>query len=107
MLGDHLIKSWATTQTVVAISSGEAEYCGMTKGACEGLGVIGLMEELGGLRVQIVLETDTSAAKGIASRKGVGKVKARTLWEQNQDERWRLKIKEIDGSTNTADVLSK
>ena len=73
MLGDHLIKNWATTQTVVAISSGEAEYYGMTKGACEGLVVIRLMEDLGGLRMQIVLETDSSAAKGIASRKGVGK----------------------------------
>ena len=55
MLGDHLIKNWTTTHTVVAISSGEAEYYGMTKGACEGLGVIGLMEDLGGLRMPIVL----------------------------------------------------
>ena len=29
----HLIKSWATTQTVIALSSGEAEYYGVTKGA--------------------------------------------------------------------------
>ena len=75
MLGDHLVKNWATTQTVVAISSGEAEYCVMTKGACDGLGVIGLMEDLWRVTNAVVLETDSSAAKGIASRKGVGKVK--------------------------------
>ena len=110
MLGDHLIKNWATTQMVVAISSGEAEYCDMTEGVCGGLGVIGLMEAFGGLRMQIVLETDPSAAKGMASRKGVEKVKnleTRTLWVQDQAERGRLKIKKIDGSTNTADVLTK
>ena len=110
MLGDYLIKNWATTQTVVALSSGEAEYYGMTKSACEGLGVMCLMEDLGGLRMQIVLETDSSAAKGIASQKGVGKVKhleTRTLWVQDQVERGRLKIKKIDGSSNTADVLTK
>ena len=75
LLGDHLVKNWATTQTVVAISSGEAEDYDMTKGACKGLGVIGLMEDLGGSRMPIVLETDSSAAKGIASRKDFGKVK--------------------------------
>ena len=73
MLGDHFFKNLATTQAIVALSSGEAEYHGMTKGACEGFAV--------------VLETDSSAAKGIASRKGVGKVKhleTRTLWVQDQ-----------------------
>ena len=28
----HLLKTWATTQTVVALSSGEAKYHGMVKG---------------------------------------------------------------------------
>ena len=36
MLGDHLIQNWATTQTVVATSSGEVEYYIMTKDAYEG-----------------------------------------------------------------------
>ena len=46
MLGDHLVKNWATTQTVVAISSREAEYYVMTKCASGGFGVICLMEDL-------------------------------------------------------------
>ena len=33
MLADHFIKEWATTDTVVAISSGEVLHCGMTKGS--------------------------------------------------------------------------
>ena len=83
-----------------------AEDYGMTKGACKGLGVIGLMEDLGGhecrscWRQTLQLRRDTSAAKGIASRKGVGKVKhleTRTLWVQDQVERGWLKIKKFDG----------
>ena len=52
------------------------------------LGVIGLMEDLGGLRMQIELETDSSAAKGITSQKGVGKVKhlERTLRADKDQE---------------------
>ena len=90
LLGGHLIKTWATTQTVIALSSGEAEYYGVTKGACEALGVSGLVEDLGGKRMQIELGTDSSAAKGIATRRGIGKGKhleTRTLWVQSQVER--------------------
>jgi hypothetical protein len=75
MLGNHIVKSWATTQTVIALSSGEAEYYGVTKGACEGLGMIGLIEDMLNFRYKIELSTDSSAAKGISTRKGVGKVK--------------------------------
>ena len=31
-LGKHTIRTWSLTQYVVALSSGEAEYCGMVKG---------------------------------------------------------------------------
>ena len=51
-LGKHLVKSWATTQTVIALSSGEAEHYGQTKGSCEGLGIAGLVGYLTGQRMQ-------------------------------------------------------
>ena len=31
MFGSHLIKSWSSTQNVIALSSGEAEYYGLVK----------------------------------------------------------------------------
>ena len=43
--GSHLIKSWSKTQTVVALSSGEAEYYGMVKGASEGLGMQAMFKD--------------------------------------------------------------
>ena len=39
MWGNHLIKSWSSTQSVVALSSGEAEYYGMVKGASVAIGL--------------------------------------------------------------------
>ena len=39
MQTSHLLKTWATTYTVVALSSREAEYFGEVKGICEALGL--------------------------------------------------------------------
>ena len=44
MLGQHMIKSWSTTQSVIALSSGEAEYYSMVKGGSVGLGAEGNVE---------------------------------------------------------------
>ncbi len=53
LLGTHLGKRWATTQTVMALSSGEAEYDGIAKGTCEGLGIVGAIQDLSGEGVKI------------------------------------------------------
>ena len=45
MLGEHLIKTWSVTQPVIALSSGEAEYCGMVRGASNAFGVQGMLKD--------------------------------------------------------------
>ena len=110
MHGHHLIKSWSTTQTVVAMSSGEAEHYGAVKGACEGIGIAGLVWDLTGRHVKLEVSTDSSAARGIAMRRGVGKVRhleVRTLWLQDQVDRGIVKINKVSGQTNPADVCTK
>ena len=47
MLNKHPVKDWSVTQTVIATSSGEAEYYGMVKGASQGIGLRSVMEDLG------------------------------------------------------------
>ena len=47
MLGTHLIKGWSSTQSVIALSSGEAEFYGIVKGASVGLGIKSLLSDLG------------------------------------------------------------
>ena len=110
MFGKHLIKSWSTTQTVVATSSSETEYYGTVKGACEGLGVASLHRELTGLQAQLHVSADSSAARRMAMRRGIGKVRhleVRTLWLQDEVDRGNVKIKKIVGSTNPSDICTK
>ena len=109
MLGSHLIKSWATTQTVVALSSGEAEYYGITEGACESIGLRGIATDMN-LKMKIKVHTDSSAAKGIATSRGLGKVKhldTRALWVQQKVEDGTIHVRKVCGETNIAYILTK
>ena len=72
--GGGLLKSWSRSQGPVAISSGEAEFYAAIKGACEGLGIKSLLEDLG-FYDQVEVIQDSTAAKGTASRAGIGRIK--------------------------------
>ena len=81
-VGSHSIKHWSSTQTVIALSSGEAEYYAIVKGGANAIGVKGFMNDLGvkyemievGAKQEFEIHTDSTAAKAMASRRGVGKV---------------------------------
>ena len=109
MLGGHTIKTWSTTQAVIALSSGEAEYYGMVKGASVGLGVKELMRDLG-MQLRTRVFTDASAAIGIASRKGLGKVRhieVNQLWLQDKVGTKEIEIRKVESKKNLADALTK
>ena len=60
MLGSHCIKHWSSTQSSVALSSGEAEFAGVIRGAGQGLCYKALLQDLGvGARLRVW--TDSSA----------------------------------------------
>jgi len=75
-LGEHSIKHWSYTQAVLATSSGEAEYYSLVKGGSVSPGVKALLTELGIGNIALQLKTDASVAKGIAQRRGLGKIVA-------------------------------
>ena len=86
MFGSHVIRSWSTTQNVIALSSGEAEYYSMVKGASMCMGVKALGNDMNVIIGSIDVNTDASAAKGIASRRGLGKIRhieLSQLWLQD------------------------
>ena len=72
MLGNHVVKSWSASQSIVALSSGEAEHHGSVKGASLGLGIRGMLRDLG-LNNEVAVKRDASAARGIVNRRGLGK----------------------------------
>ena len=109
MLGSHCIKSWSVNQQVIAMSSGEAEYYGMVKGASNGLGIVAMLADLN-INLTTNLNTDSSAAKGIASRRGLGKVRhieLCELWLQDQVARGKIVVNKIRGDDNFSDSLTK
>ena len=109
MHGNHCIKTWSTTQPVIALSSGEAEYYGMVKGAGNAIGIVGVFQDMG-IQETVTLYTDSSAAKGISSRRGLGKVRhieLNQLWLQDQVARGKVDVRKIRGEDNISDSLTK
>ena len=108
-MGGGLLKSWSRTQGSVALSSGEAEFYAAIKGACEGLGIQSLLEDMG-FAVKVEVIQDSTAAKGTASRAGIGKIKhldVGWLWIQAAVRKGEIALRKIDGKVNPADVLTK
>ena len=74
MFGRRPIKSWATTQGVIALSSGEAEIYSIVNCASISMGLANILVDFGA-QSRIQIKTGVFAAKGIAPRSGVGKVR--------------------------------
>ncbi len=109
MFGNHALKSWSTTQQVIALSSGEAEYYSMVRGGSMGLGINAIASDLG-LSFKVIVKTDASAAQGIASRKGLGKVRhidVSQLWLQDKVSKKEIVIEKVSTHINVADALTK
>ena len=73
------------------------------------LGAVSMMQDLG-VQVGGVLHADSSAAKGLAARKGFGKVKhmdIRYMWVQDMVRSGRLELVKIPGGENAADMMTK
>ena len=108
-LGQHTIKTWSLTQSVVTLSSGEAEFYGLVRGASVTLGTRGMMHDLG-VKLKITVHSDASAAIGIAQRRGVGKVRhieVHQLWIQDRVGRGDIAVRKVHGDKNPADALTK
>ena len=94
MFGTHILKNYSSTQGVIALSSGEAEYYGLTKASSVLLGIRGMCEDMG-FSILGEVHTDASAAKGIADRIGLGKVRhleTSQLWLQSKVADGTLRI---------------
>ncbi len=62
-----------------------------------------------GIQMHLEVNTGSSAAKSIASRRGTGRVRhldARELWLQERVARGDLYIKKVAGTDNLADILT-
>ena len=109
LLNGACLKTWSTTQSVIAVSSGEAEYYAALKGANMALGFRSMAADLGE-DIKIVLRSDSSAALGIGGRQGLGKLRhleTGYLWLQDVLAQRRLSIRKVKGKENPADLGTK
>ena len=109
-LGEHCLKTWSSTQSSPALSSCEAEYYAMVDGATRVLGLEEAARELGIVGTGVDLETDASAAKSYASRRGAGRIRhieVKWLWLQKAVAEGRFRLAKVAGTENPADVLTK
>ena len=109
MIGGRTIKSWSTTQAVIALSSGEAEFYGVVKGASALLGLLSLATDLG-IELKGRIHTDSSAARGICSRRGLGKTRhihTQYLWVQERLQAGDFSLLKVPTNDNVGDLMTK
>ena len=109
MAGTHFLKSWSSTQKTVALSSGEAELTALVKCSCETIGILQLMQDWGYM-LESQIYVDSSAAIGVVSRRGAGKlrhVRVGQLWVQEKAESGELQYRKVRGDQNPSDALTK
>ena len=105
----HYIKSWAKTQSLVALSSAESELYALIKCVSETLGIKSALQDWG-FQVSGIIKYDASAALGIIQRQGVGKVRhidCSYLYIQQVNAEKVLRFGKVPGIANPADLCTK
>jgi hypothetical protein len=108
-VGLHLIESWVATDQVRSLSSAEAELYGIVDGAARGIMTQNMFKEVN-KSWSVTVQCDSSAAIGMSSRTGVGKVRhiqTRWLWVQDAVRDKLIKLEKIRGEDNLADLGTK
>ena len=107
--GTHVLLFWTRLQSSVALCSGEAELSSLVKGVGEVLCIYNLMKELLSVAVHVSAKCDSSAARGVAHRVGVGKLKhveVKHFWIQEKVNNKLVEVTWIPRKHNPSDLLT-
>ena len=110
ILDGQVIYTFSRNQKSVALSSGEAEYYAGASAASDSILLKEAIQFLTGRRCKVNLYLDSSAARGIITRQGVGRVKhlqIRTLFLQELHKQGTLSVHPVGTKENTADIGTK
>ena len=109
LLGEHILKTYSSTQPTISLSSGEAEFYGVVRASGAALGQQSLFADLG-VPLNVTVWTDSSAAMGICTRQGLGKLRhidTQALWIQEKVRTKQIILRKVKGDVNPADLLTK
>ena len=109
------IQSTSRTQASIAHSSAESELYAMTQASVESLAIKNFIQEFSSAilsaSVSIVIQTDSSAGKSMASRLGISRrskhIELKYLWIQDEIKEGKLELKKVGTHFNPSDVLTK
>ena len=109
MWGDCLIGSYSRGLSMICLSSGEAEFNGGVIATSEG---IFYKEVLDFFRIRVVLNIylDSSAARGVFQREGVGRIRhleTKSLWVQKGLKEKKFQLMAVDTQNKAADIHTK
>ena len=83
-IGLHCVKHGCNVESTISLSSGDSEYYVLVKASAIGMSVRALLEDCGE-QYDLAVYSDYPAARGTASRRGLGKLRhaqTRYLWMQ-------------------------
>ena len=103
------VASWSKGQSVVSLSSGEAEFCAVTVGVVEGLGMKTLLEEMN-FQCNLTIYSDSSSGRAMCFRIGAGSqkhIEVRHFFVQQLFRDKRLRLEAVRGEENPADLGTK
>ena len=109
-INQALMYSFVRGQKVVTLSSGEAELVALTQAVSEGILIQKAWEFLVDDDACMVARTDSSVARAISQRAGVGRVRhlqTSCLWIQQWVSMRRLRVAAIPTEMNPADAGTK
>ena len=113
----NLVLSLCKSQTTISLSSCEAELMAMTHMTAEAIMICNLCRILlkvdsreVGETLEFIVYTDSSSAKALAQRRGVGRLKhvdLRHLWIQSCVRQKLVRLKKVGTRNNVADLNTK
>ena len=104
-----LLTTWSRTQPTVTLSTAEAELYAMGMAVQEGQFIQHILEEMG-TPSELKLHSDSSAARAVVARRGVGRMRhlaTRQLWLQDELREGRLEVMKVPSNQNPADLMTK
>jgi hypothetical protein len=105
-----LIAGNCNQHPVISLSSAEAEFYEIVNGSARCLWTRSFLLAIGRAVDTIVIESDSSAAKGISERFGTGKLRhlqAKDLWVQQKVHDKMIRIQKVPTETNVGDLQTK
>ena len=110
LFNKHVIASASRTQKTISLSSCEAEYRAYVSGLADMIFVHAALSFLLDVDIERHTFLDSSAARGLLSRQGVGKVRhmsGKLLWCQDLHKSKWMEVHAVDTSLNVADMGTK